>query len=324
MASHFADVLLDRAAKLGAPICVGIDPVLDKLPADILRQSGIDPTSAESIRETADESKAASSLLAYGRAVIDAVADIAPAIKVNIAFFERYHVEGVRAYYELVRIGRDAGLSVIGDVKRADIGHSAEAYSDAQLSDPITHGLNAHSIPDAITINPYFGLDGVKPFLDASRRTGKGVFVLVQTSNESANEIQNVKLEDGTLVSERVAKLVHGWSTGTDLVGSSGYSCVGAVVSPRDLTTTDKLRKLMPSCLFLVPGFGAQGRTPDEVMRCFKNDGTGALITASRSVGFAFADARYQNQFGIDWKRCIHEACRDFRQAIQNGLASAR
>jgi len=168
----------------------------------------------------------------------------------------------------------------------------------------------------------YFGFDGIRPFVDVARDTGRGLFVLVQTSNESAGEVQGLSLPDGTTVCQRVGNLVQGWALEDGLIGKEGYSCIGAVVSPRDLASTDRIRKLMPNCVFLVPGFGAQGRSADEVGRCFKPDGTGAVVTASRSVIYAYDNAKYYGMFADDWRRCIEQGCIDFVEAIRS-VASA-
>jgi len=228
-------------------------------------------------------------------------------------FFERYHAHGMRAYLELVRYAQEAGLLVIGDVKRADIGHSTTQYAKAQLG-----GMKHANIaaPDAVTVNPYFGYDAIRPFVDIAREAGRGLFVLVQTSNESAAEVQGLTLSDGKTVCQSVGRIVQKWAAGEGLVGGSGYSCIGAVVSPRDLKSTEVIRAAMPNCIFLVPGFGAQGRTADEVARCFKPDGTGAIVNASRSVIYAFQNDSYRDRYGEDWRRCVEQGCRDLVSAI--------
>src|SRR3989304_3064668 len=141
---------------------------------------------------------------------------------------------------------------VIGDVKRADIGHSSTQYA-------LSHLGGGGALPDAVTVNPYFGYDAIKPFVDIAQTTGGGLFVLVQTSNESASQVQGLSLADGSTVCHSVARLVQSWASAQGLVGKSGYSCIGAVVSPRDLESTVRLRALLPNCIFPVPGFRAAG-----------------------------------------------------------------
>lgn len=288
--SHFADRLTAAIREKRAPVCVGLDPLIERLPKSIIQ-----PTPTQSIER-------------YGRKVIDAVADLVPAVKINIAFFEPYGPGGVETYHQLTAHAHQRGLLVIGDVKRADIGHTSAQYARATLEG------DGSQVADAATINPYFGWDGVGPFIESAQRNGRGVFVLVQTSNESASQVQGLMLQSGRTVCQEVAVLVQDWSSAPGRIGQSGYSCVGAVVSPRDLESTVKIRSLMPNCIFLVPGFGAQGRTADEVAKCFKLDGTGAIVAASRSVIFAYDEPKYKGR--TDWESCIREACREFVAAV--------
>lgn len=297
MATHFADRLVAAIHEKNAPVCVGLDPLVERLPGSIREAHRDEPWTA---------------LLLYGREVIRAVAALVPAIKINIAFFEPYYEEGIRVYHELVAHARAAGLLVIGDVKRADIGHSSAQYAVAHLGADIT-------LPDSVTVNPYFGYDAIKPFVDIARTTGGGLFVLVQTSNESAAQVQGLTLADGSTVCQSVARLVQSWAGAEGLIGKSGYSCIGAVVSPRDLESTVRIRALMPNCMFLVPGFGAQGRTAEEVAKCFKPNGTGAMVTASRSVIYAYEDTKYRAT-GADWRQCVAAACKDFVATVQDVL----
>lgn len=266
---------------------------------------------------TVDNSVLVQALLSFGREIIDTVAPIVPAIKINIAFFERLHAAGVSAYFVLIRHAHQAGLIVIGDAKRADIGHTSTQYAIGHLSDS---GCDPTTVADAVTVNPYFGYDSVRPFIDTARETGRGVFVLVQTSNKSAKEVQGLALSDGSLVCERVAELVQGWASAEGLVGSSGYSSVGAVVSPRDLESTQRIRASMPNCIFLVPGFGAQGRTSDEIAKCFRPDGTGAIVNASRSIIYGYEDDRYKDRFKDNWQRAVEQACLDCVAAVRTVL----
>lgn len=310
MMDHFADRLIAAIKAREAPACVGFDPLPDRLPIDLRPAAG-----------AGDEAFAAA-ITRFGRGVIEAVAPFIPAIKINIAFFEPYQEHGWRAYTTLVREARAAGLIVIGDVKRGDIGHTSGQYARAHLSDS-SGDPTTNCAPDAITINPYFGSDGVAPFVEAARDNGRGVFILVQTSNESAAEVQGLQLPGGDTVCQHVARLVQQWAGGSELVGTSGYSCIGAVVSPRDLESTIRIREMMPNCVFLVPGFGAQGRTADEVAKCFKEDGTGALVTASRSVIYAFNEVRHRDS-GQPWTEAVALAAREFVDALRSVLQSPK
>ncbi len=313
MTRHFADRLVAAIREKQAPVCVGIDPVYDRLPADIVAREGLnDPHDAEC---------AVDAIAEFCRRVIKIVAPMVPAVKINSAFFESYYESGVEAYYDLVAEAHGAGLMVIGDVKRADVGHSAERYAHAHVAEPVLDEVDADMIPDAVTVNPYLGIDGVRPFVEQARRSGKGVFVLVQTSNESAGEFQGLRLESGETVAERVASAVNTWAGDAGLVGSSGFSSIGAVVSPRDAEGLRRLRSLMPRCIFLVPGFGAQGRGPADVEACFNADGEGALISASRSVIFAYEDMNYIEKYPSEWDKCVEHACRDFIRSVSPVVA---
>lgn len=312
-AEHFADRFLHAIREKNAPVCVGLDPVIERLPKSLLEKHAIGSGDGNG--------PAVAAIHEFCREVIDVVAPHVPAVKINIAFFERYYADGVRAYSSLVRHAKDAGLIVIGDVKRADIGHSTAAYADAQLSDAEPGGLRDGATPDSVTVNPYFGFDGIEPFVRIAREQGKGLFVLVQTSNPSAAEVQGVVLSDGTRVSDHIGSLVQHWASAEGLVGSSGYSAIGAVVSPRDLPSTKRLRTLMPNCLFLVPGFGAQGRTTDEVAECFKPDGTGAIVAASRSVIYAYEGDAHKDAGASDWRCSVEAGCKEFVRAIRTVLS---
>ncbi len=320
MTAHFADRLIEAIERRNAPVCVGLDLQMERLPESILEEAGVsDPGEAAPGRQPADSSAAAKALKAFGEEIIQITAPIVPAVKINIAFFEMHGVEGIRAYLDLVRAAHRAGLLVIGDVKRADIGNTSQRYARAHLTDDARVGSDA--VADAITVNPYFGFDSIEPFVAVAVRERRGVFVLVQTSNPSAAEIQGLALSEGGTVAERIGTLVHEWSRSDGLVGDRGYSCVGAVVSPRDVETTIRLRRNMPRCLFLVPGFGTQGRSAEEVAHCFDGAGRGAVVNASRSVVYAFDEPRYRERYGVDWRRAIQDACEEFVLAVCNAAS---
>lgn len=305
MTTPFGDRLVESIRSKNAAVCVGLDPLTERLPESLRAEHGLD--------EAPTPIASAEAIQAFCSHVIERVAPLVPVVKINIAFFERYHAAGINAYYQLVQQAQDAGLLVIGDVKRADIGHSATQYARAQLApfdDP------KDGAPDAVTVNPYLGFDGIAPFVETAREYGKGVFVLVATSNESAAEFQGLSLAGGEKLVERVARVVQGWASGAGLVGSSGYSCIGAVVAPNTAADAARIRQMMPNCMFLVPGVGAQGRSADDVRPCFKADGTGALINASRSVIYAFAADRYRNGSG-DWGDAVVRSCNDLVTSIR-------
>lgn len=296
-ASHFADRLRAAVARRGTPACVGIDPVFAGLPACL--REGVDAVSSGAVEAIAT----------YGRGIVEAVADMVGVVKINVAFFEPYRGAGLDAYFDLVAFARSAGLVVIGDIKRGDIGHTSAAYAAAHLGD-------RDSGPDAVTINGYFGTDGVAPFLDVCRREGKGVFVLVHTSNASAGEVQHIATADGSNVAQRMASLVAGWSRQDGMIGTCGESCVGAVVAPDDVDRARSLREAMPDSVFLVPGFGAQGRSVEQVAACFRSGGTGAIVNSSRGVIRAYEKEEYAPKREEDWADSVRQACRDFVEAL--------
>lgn len=297
---NFADRLCTRIAECGTPTCVGFDPVYDRLPAAIRERH-------EAARGKTHAAKA-NAIVDFGCGIIEAVAPLVPVMKINIAFFEGYGGCGIDAYLRLVNEARAAGLLVIGDVKRADIGHSTAAYAHGQLAGP--------DRPDAVTVNPYLGLDGIEPFMNVCGAEGKGLFSLVQTSNEAAREVQDVQLESGETVATHVGRLVNEWAGHDSMMGTCGYSAVGAVVSPRDVDGADTLRSILDRCIFLVPGYGAQGQSAERVAHCFKKDGTGAIVNSSRGVIYAYENERYSTATGADWQKCVETACRDFVQDI--------
>ena len=293
MTEHFADRLLQACREKGAPVCVGLDPVLDRLPNDILKHRN------SRGRQDADL------VLSYCKGVIDAVKGVVPAVKPQSACFERFGGLGVTVYHHVVEHAKAAGLIVVGDAKRGDIGTSSAHYAAGLLA--------GDGGCDTLTVNGYLGGDGLEPFQQVAAEQGKGLFVLVRTSNPGGDAIQSLPLADGRTVSEAVGDVVA--ELGSKCVGQSGYSNVGMVVGATKPEDAEKLRERYPQQLFLVPGFGAQGGSADDVRACFKPDGTGALITASRSVIYAF------EQGDEDWQASVATAATQLRDDVANILA---
>jgi orotidine-5'-phosphate decarboxylase len=260
----FADRLLDEIDRKQNPSVVGLDSDYSKLP-DSLKQDSVEGPEA-----------ASSAMLKFNKVMIDSVRDIVPAVKIQSAFYEMYGHAGVKAFWETAGYAKSRGLIVVGDVKRNDIGNTSKAYSHAYL--------NRDSPFDCITVNPYLGTDGVKPFLEDVNANGKGIFVLVKTSNPSSVEIQDLVTDSGK-VYERIAGLVAGW--GSESGAASAYSSVGAVVGATYPKEAGSLRKLMPKSFFLVPGYGAQGGSASDVAPCFNSDGYGAVVVSARGIIFA-------------------------------------
>jgi len=297
MSPHFADRLAAAVRRLGTPGIVGIDPVLEHLPA-ALRPADATLTSAVRAIET------------FCRGVLDAVAPLVPAVKINAGFFEALYGEGLCAYYRLVSYAHRLGLLVIGDIKRGDIGSTAQLYARGHLDAPTLSDVDPACIPDAVTLAGYLGENAVRPFIDAARRHGRGVFVLVRPSDPGADEVH--EFGDPTRFYQHMARLVHRWGSGEGLIGESGLSCVGAVVAPKDAASTAALRALLPNTPFLVPGYGAQGATAESCRPCFRADGTGAVINASRSVIYAFNKPEYAARYGDDWRAPVADAAQRF------------
>lgn len=246
-------------------LCVGIDPRLERLPEEIRREAGDD---VETL------------LTRFGYEVLDLVAAHAACVKPQIAFFEAHGLAGLRAYAAVLAEARRRGLPVIGDVKRGDIGSTASAYAAAHLRP------GGEFEADAITVNPYLGADALQPFVDAAVEAGKGIYVLVRTSNPGARDLQELHVrEDGRLFFEATADLVA--SLGADSISAdTGLSAVGAVVGATAPAAGAALRRRLPATPFLVPGYGAQGATARDVAATHRDDGSGAVVNASRSITF--------------------------------------
>jgi orotidine-5'-phosphate decarboxylase len=229
----------------------------------------------------------------------------------------------MRAYFEVIDYAHENGLIVIGDVKRADIGSTAEAYAVGHLEEVfIGEGDKEHAVTvDAVTVNPYFGSDGVQPFIEVAKQGGQGVFVVVRTSNPSAKEFQDFRDSEDRRLFERVAERVNDWANQAGCVGDSGYSLVAAVVPATYPDDTKLLRDLMPNSLLLVPGVGAQGGTMADAALAFHEDGWGGLVTVSRSIIYAWESPQYQHLGEVNWEDAIEVAMVDTKAALAEALA---
>ncbi len=312
MASHFGDRLFDAVKGRKTSLIVGLDPVYGRLPSTI--------RSHRQMNDEFDANAAVDAIFDFCTQTMRIVAPMIPAMKINIAFFEKYLWEGVETYYALISEADDLGLEVIGDVKRGDIGHTAELYAAAHLENPELAGLEDTLAPDAITVNGYLGTDGIEPFAEMATKQGKGLFVLVRTSNPSAAEIQDFADKNGQAMYEKLAEVV-GWvANESGRIGDSGYSNVGMVVGGTAPDVTAELRRNYENIWFLVPGYGSQGASAADCVRFCKPDGTGALINASRSIIYAYEKPKYKDQFGDDWKRCIEQAVIDAKVDLANAM----
>lgn len=312
MPSHFADRLCDAVRARKTSLIVGLDPVYSRLPAAI--------KSHRHMNDEYDADAAVDAIFDFCTQTMRIVAPMVPAVKINIAFFEKYLWEGIETYYALITEANDLGLEVIGDVKRGDIGHTAELYAAAHLQNPELAGLEDTLAPDAITINGYTGADGIEPFADMATKQGKGVFVLVRTSNPSAAAIQDVADAAGRTVYENVADIVAQIAEKPGRIGKSGYSNIGMVVGGTAPDVTTSLRAKYDKIWFLVPGYGSQGASAADCIRFCKPDGTGAFINASRSIIYAYEKPMYKEQYADDWKRCIEQAVIDAKVELANAM----
>jgi orotidine-5'-phosphate decarboxylase len=299
---NFADKLTAKCLATKSVTCVGLDP----RPEKINKLFGIN-------KETPLE-KIAAYYEEFCKNIISAVCEIVPAVKPNIAFFESLGVPGVAAYAKVCFFAREKGLLVIGDVKRGDIGSTAEAYAYGLLGN--REGKDRLSNHDAITINAYLGSDGVKPFIERGSHMAQGMFLLVKTSNPSSAELQDMILKDGGTVAERMASLVSDWGKGC--IGQGGFSSVGAVVGATHGDELAKFRKLMPRTPFLLPGYGAQGAGADDIVGAFLGGGKGGVVNASRSIIFA-----YEKVGSDDYAAAAQTAAEEMNADIKNALEKA-
>ena len=306
-ATNFADRLLAAVEEKKSPLVVGLDPSHAQLPPEII---GKDAFSDED-----DAEAAVDAILEFCTKVLKIVAPHVAGVKINSAFFEQYYWDGVEAFSAVVQEAHAHGLLVINDAKRADIGNTSERYALATLADPDFAGMDDLVGPDAVTVNPYMGGDSLSPFIQTAKEFNKGVFVLVRTSNPGAAEIQDQVLANGSPLYVHVGKLVEQW--GAELVGARGYSSVGAVVGATNPEQLAKLREALPQTIFLVPGYGAQGGTAADIANAFKADKTGAIINASRSIIYAYKDAKYA---GTDWERAIEQAVIAAKQELAGAI----
>ena len=312
MASHFADRINDAVQNKKTPLIVGIDPVYSRLPAQIREH--------REMNDEFDANAAVDAIFDYCTQLMRIVAPIVPAVKINIAYFEKYLWEGVETYYALISEAEALGLEVIGDVKRSDIGHTAELYAEAHLQNCELIGLEDTITPDAITINGFAGAEGIEPFAAVADEQGKGVFVWVRSSNPGAAELQDFEDAKGQKMYQKIASIVNQVASKPERIGKSGYSNIGMIVGGNAPEQAAKLREEYPNTLFLVPGYGSQGASAANCLKFCKDDGSGALINASRSIIYAYEKPQYKNRFAGDWKKCVEQAAIDAKVELAKAM----
>lgn len=277
------DRLVENIKKTNAPIVVGLDPMLAYVPEHI---------KTEAYREYGETLEgAADAIWQFNKGIVDATYDIIPAVKPQIAMYEQFGIPGLIAFKKTVDYCKEKGLVVIGDIKRGDIGSTSTAYAVGHLG-KVQVGYNTYAgfDEDFVTVNPYLGTDGVKPFVDVCKEENKGIFVLVKTSNPSSGEFQD-KIVDGKPLYELVGRMVDTW--GSEIIGKSGYSAVGAVVGATYPEMGRVLRDIMPKSYILVPGYGAQGGKAKDLVHYFNEDGLGAIVNSSRGIIAAYKQDKY-------------------------------
>lgn len=282
--------LIDQIKKKNAPVVVGLDPTLSNIPKKILNAA---------IKDKGESFEAAAeAIIQYNKAIVEAVCDLVPAVKPQIAMYEQFGIPGLMAFTETVNYCREKGLIVIGDVKRGDIGSTSTAYAKAHLGKVKIGNTEISAFnEDFCTVNPYLGSDGIKPFIDECNGNDKGIFVLVKTSNPSSGEFQDRVLhdEDSTLY-ETVGFKVNEWAK---LSMDGTYSNIGAVVGATYPKMGEILRRIMPNSYILVPGYGAQGGSGADLKPFFNADGLGAIVNSSRGIIAAYKNEKY-SKYGED------------------------
>ena len=276
------DRLIEKIKQTDNPSVVGLDTNFDYLPDEL--RAGV-----------ADLRGAAQAIAEFNRNVIDNICDIVPAVKVQIAYYEMYGVEGMKTFAETLAYASKKGMYVMTDAKRNDIGATAECYAKAYLGKTFVNGASETAFDsDFLTVNGYLGSDGIVPFLKWMKERDKGIFVLVKTSNPSSGELQDMRLSDGKTVYEYMGQLVEEW--GKNCRGKYGYSDVGAVVGATHPAQAEILRKQMPHTFFLIPGYGAQGGTARDLKVCFDADGMGGIVNSSRGILCAYRQEKYNGK----------------------------
>ena len=301
--------LVDKIKKTNAPIVVGLDPMLSYIPEHILKKA------YGEFGETLEG--AAEAIWQYNKEIVDATYDLIPAVKPQIAMYEQFGVEGVKAFQKTVAYCKEKDLVVIGDVKRGDIGSTSEAYAVGHLGKVQVGSQKISAFDeDFATVNPYLGSDGIKPFIKVCKEENKGLFILVKTSNPSSGEFQD-RLIDGRPLYEWVGEKVAAW--GEEHMGDS-YSYIGAVVGATYPEMGKVLRKVMPKSYILVPGYGAQGGKGKDLVHFFNEDGLGAIVNSSRGIIAAYKQEQYA-KFGAEgFAEASRQAVLDMKADIASAL----
>lgn len=303
--------LVANIKKTGAPIVVGLDPMLNYIPEQVQQKAFAE------YGETLEG--AAEAIWQFNKEIVDKTYDLIPAVKPQIAMYEQFALPGLAAFKKTVDYCKEKGLVVIGDIKRGDIGSTSAAYAVGHIG-KVKVGSKTYAPfdEDFVTVNPYLGSDGVNPFLDVCKEEKKGIFVLVKTSNPSSGEFQDQKI-DGRPLYELVGEKVAAW--GSEVMGDE-YSYVGAVVGATYPEMGKVLRKVMPKAYILVPGYGAQGGKGKDLVHFFNEDGLGAIVNSSRGIIAAYKQEQYAKfgaeNFGDASRAAVETMVADIKGALEN------
>ena len=303
--------LVANIKKAGAPIVVGLDPMLNYIPEQVQKKAFAE------YGETLEG--AAEAIWQFNKEIVDKTYDLIPAVKPQIAMYEQFGLPGLAAFKKTVDYCKGKGLVVIGDIKRGDIGSTSAAYAVGHIG-KVKVGSKTYAPfdEDFVTVNPYLGSDGVNPFLDVCKEEKKGIFVLVKTSNPSSGEFQDQKI-DGRPLYELVGEKVAAW--GSEVMGDE-YSYVGAVVGATYPEMGKVLRKVMPKAYILVPGYGAQGGKGKDLVHFFNEDGLGAIVNSSRGIIAAYKQEQYAKfgaeNFGDASRAAVETMIADIKGALEN------
>ncbi len=308
---NVVDILIKNTVKTKNPSVVGLDPDIRKIPmcykTDIKSKNPFEAVSDV--------------IYKFNRDIVDTVAGLVPAVKPQMAFYEKYGSYGVAAFEKTVAYAKEKGLVVIEDAKRNDIGNTAKAYANGHIGEvELLDGTYAPSFDaDFLTVTPFLGSESITPFIDNCKKYGKGIFVLVKTSNSSSGEIQDVITSSGATVSESIAEYV--CRAAESCIGEYGYSSIGAVVGATYPEEAVNLRKIMPKSYFLVPGYGAQGGNAADILPCFNSDGLGAIVNSSRGILYTHMSDEERAECGKEeYLRSVKKAALEMKNVIYQTL----
>ena len=303
------DNLIEKIKEMNNPTVIGLDPRYDMIP-EVVRN-----------KYSNDLEGISKAILEYNKELIDNTYDIIPAIKPQLAFYEMFGIEGMKAFKETCKYAKEKRMIVIADAKRGDIGSTAKGYSNAYLGyTPIgKENISVFDDIDFLTVNPYLGVDSITPFVEDCIKYDKGIFVLVKTSNPSSGELQDLKLENGKTVYEHVASLVEKW--GEELRGKYGYSSVAAVVGATYPEQLKEIREKAPHTYFLIPGYGAQGGKAEDIALGFDKDGLGGIVNASRSLMCAYKSDKWKEKYTeAEYGKATRAEALEMKNVLNNSI----